>query len=155
MSLPTLLKVAGGVGVVGLGASIWMEQKQQSSYRQQGFYQKSVRLLQDYHPAAQFLGKPIFSGRVTIGDRNLLNVDDFSAKLVIPVVGPLDKGSLYVQASREDKMAEWNIDQLDLEIKSSKQKWTFYQRKTDAAQLPCSSDVAYLDSDLQDEKLQS
>ncbi|KAK3764429.1 hypothetical protein RRG08_040025 [Elysia crispata] len=130
MSLSTLLKVAGGIGVLGLGASIWMERKMQSSYRQQGFYQKSVLLLRNYTPASEFLGKPIFSGRVKIGDKTMLNVENFSAKLVIPVVGSKDKGALHVLASREDKESEWTIDQLDLEIKSSNQKWTFYRRKT-------------------------
>ncbi|GFR84544.1 cytochrome c oxidase assembly protein 1-like protein [Elysia marginata] len=128
MSMSTLLKVAGGVGVVGLGASIWMERKVQNMYRQQGFYQKSVLLLQNYTPAAQFLGKPIFSGRVYVGDKALLNVEDYTAKLVVPVVGSIDEGLLYIQASRENKETEWTIDQLDLEIKSSQQKWTFYQR---------------------------
>ncbi|RUS71617.1 hypothetical protein EGW08_020628 [Elysia chlorotica] len=139
MSLSTLLKVAGGIGVVGLGASIWMERRMQSSYRQQGFYQESVRLLQNYTPAAQFLGKPIFSGRVKIGDKTMLNVEDFSAKLVIPVVGSVDKGSLHVLASREDKESQWTIDQLDIEIKSSNQKWTFYQKEINGAPQPCVS----------------
>ncbi|XP_005093177.1 cytochrome c oxidase assembly factor 1 homolog [Aplysia californica] len=135
-----LFKVAMFGGVAVIGATTWMESRMQSQFRQQDFYQKPLLMLHKYKPAEQFFGRPIYGGRLSLGDESKLKVDEFTAKLSIPVVGPKDKGVLYVAASRESREKDWNIDVLDLEITRTKQRWKFYDRTLDKNSTPDLSD---------------
>ncbi|KAH9508569.1 cytochrome oxidase assembly protein 1 [Bulinus truncatus] len=105
-----------------------MENRIQNNFRQQDYYTKPILMLQSYEPASQFLGRPIYSGKLTLSDTDKLYVDGLTAKLEIPLKGSKDKGTLYVLASREKLGDGWNIDQLDLQICSTQQKWKFYDR---------------------------
>ncbi|CAL1548740.1 unnamed protein product [Lymnaea stagnalis] len=128
-SLNKLIKVALVGGVVVLGATTWMESKLQSNFRKQGYYTKAVKLLHNYEPASQFLGHPLYSGKVHLADESKLKVEGTTAKLEIPLKGSKGKGALHVLASREKLGDEWTVDQLDLEVFSSKQRWKFYDRQ--------------------------
>ncbi|KAH9508573.1 Ankyrin repeat and LEM domain-containing protein 1, partial [Bulinus truncatus] len=74
------LKVAIVGGVITLGAAIWMENRIQNNFRQQDYYTKPILMLQSYEPASQFLGRPIYSGKLTLSDTDKLSVDGLTAK---------------------------------------------------------------------------
>ncbi|XP_059152058.1 cytochrome c oxidase assembly factor 1 homolog [Physella acuta] len=124
-----LFKVAVVGGFVVLGSAIWVENRINNNFRAQDYYRNAVTLLHKYEPAGQMLGRPIYSGKLDLSNADKFRVDGTTAKLTIPLKGANDKGTLYVLASR-DKLGEpWNIDQLDLEIKSTKARWKFYDRQ--------------------------
>ncbi|BFZ19346.1 hypothetical protein BsWGS_22385 [Bradybaena similaris] len=123
-----LTKVALCTGVFVTGAITWMENRLQNNFRKQDYYQEPLAILHRYEPAAQFLGRPIYGGRVDLSDDSKFKVELVKAKVTIPLKGPKGKGILHVLASRQTLADKWNIDLLDLEILNTKQRWTFYDR---------------------------
>ncbi|XP_064598521.1 cytochrome c oxidase assembly factor 1 homolog [Liolophura sinensis] len=124
-----LTKVAIAGGVVALGGAWYFTQRLQNDIKQQDHYKQSVKLLRDYKPAQEAFGKPIIPLSLDLANKDIY-MDEKEARLVIPLRGPKDKGTLYTWATREKPGLSWNIDQLDLELKSSGRRWTFYKTNT-------------------------
>uniref|UniRef100_A0A0B6YXQ7 Uncharacterized protein n=1 Tax=Arion vulgaris TaxID=1028688 RepID=A0A0B6YXQ7_9EUPU len=123
-----LTKVAVIGGVVVLGAAVWIETRLQMNFRKQDYYQQPLLMLHKYEPASDYLGRPIYGGRVNLNDVNKFKVELVKATLSIPLKGPKGKGILHVLASRDKLGDRWDIDRLDLEISDTHQRWMFYKR---------------------------
>ncbi|XP_048238394.1 uncharacterized protein LOC124142995 [Haliotis rufescens] len=128
--IPTsvLKNIAVFGGVFALGSAYYMTEKIQERFRKEDYYRIPMKMLRQYQPAVEAFGQPIVSKRLDLGDTQHNRVDGLNASLLIPVKGPKDKGSLYIQASRLSGKDSWAVDQLDLELKSTGQRWTFYQK---------------------------
>ncbi|CAG5119170.1 unnamed protein product [Candidula unifasciata] len=124
-----LTKVAIVTATGVLGATLWIENRLQHNFRKQDYYQKSLALLHKYEPAADFLGRPIYGGKLDLTDDSKFRVELIKATVCIPLKGPKGKGVLHVLASREKLGDRWDIDLLDLEVLNNKQRWTFYDRR--------------------------
>jgi len=121
----TLFKVAFGGGVFVVGSCKWMENRMRTNFREQEWYKKGVQMFHQYKPAEDYLGSPVSNGHVNLSK---LMVIECEANAAIPVKGPKGKGLLWIYASRESIKKSWEIDQLDLEISATEQRWKFYER---------------------------
>ncbi|XP_050418156.2 uncharacterized protein LOC126831603 [Patella vulgata] len=119
--------VVVGCGIGALSGAFYYTEKVQGQFRREEFYTKPMKLLRNYEPAKEHLGEPIRSTHIDLGNTTENNIDGLNAKLTIPIKGSKDKGKMYVTASRNEAGESWIINQLDLEIKRTRRKWTFYK----------------------------
>ena len=101
----------------------------QRRVRSSGVYQESMQLLREHAPANSLLGKPIRAGWMQLGDTQANIWTAAQVQLQIPLRGGLQKGVLYVRASRQvPEGAEqlndtkYQIDRLELSLEKERNR---------------------------------
>ncbi|XP_014780763.1 uncharacterized protein LOC106876657 [Octopus bimaculoides] len=115
-------------GFISIGGAGYFTTKLKYKFKQADYFIESVSLLRNYTPIEKYLGQPIVVKSIDLGDTENNVVGALGAKIAIPVCGPKDKGILYCWATRENTDERWLVDKLEIEIKKTKQRWTFYER---------------------------
>merc|ERR1711915_1037562 len=128
--LSPLMKLSGiaiGVANLGLAAILYLRFKERKRVLTAEYYKTSMALLRAFPLAREKLGTPIIEGSLDVFFNPGIFSTDLTARFIVPVSGPLNKGVLYAWSSREDSHDGWRIERLDLEINRDALRLSVYR----------------------------
>ena len=114
----TLAKIAGigGIITVSMGYAVRMQVNNEICKTE--YYRDAMKTLRRNKAAVHLLGEPIRDKLLDLDDTTKNYTEEINAHYEVPVKGPKDRGVMFFWASRPDHHTAWNVDRIELELKS-------------------------------------
>jgi hypothetical protein len=114
LSLLDLWGIAGGIGIVGAGSSLFLIKKNRNQVRKEPYYVNAFKTLKQNRAAIELIGEPIYQKSIDFDDTENNCFQTLSTRLKVPFQGLKKSGHLFIWADREDVNNEWILRRLEI-----------------------------------------